>query len=92
MNKSNITYHWGIDYETWYIAVHKNGFGIDTDIVRAIRIAQESVMLDDKPSQLAIYRASDPIEPKGFIHWPNGEQPRLVGLTNTHQGWRKRVK
>jgi hypothetical protein len=76
--------------ERWFIAVHRNGFGVDTDPVKAIRAAQESVALKAKPSQLALYVADRETEPTGFVTWSNGVQPRLIGLTNTHQGWTHR--
>jgi hypothetical protein len=75
--------------ERWYIAVHENGFGAATDLAKAILVAQESVAFESKPSQLAIYVSDIKIEPTGFVTWSNGVQPRLIGLTNTHQGWLK---
>jgi len=76
--------------ERWFIAVHKGGFGVDTNLAKAIRAAQESVAIDAKPSQLALYVADEQVEPTGFVTWANGVKPRLVGLTNTHQGWARR--
>jgi len=73
----------------FYIALHKNGFGISQCPATAIRRAQESVELKAKPTQLLLYSAATEIDPVGFVKWPaNGEQPKLVGLTNTHQLWR----
>jgi hypothetical protein len=39
--------------ETWYIAIHRHGFGVDTDPAKAILLAQESVPLKAKPSPTA---------------------------------------
>jgi hypothetical protein len=78
--------------ETWYIAVCKYGFGVDNEAWKAIRLAQESVPLSAKPAQMAIYRSDTEIEPTGFVTWPNGSHPSLVGLTNTHAGWQKRPR
>jgi hypothetical protein len=82
--------HW-TKIERWFIAVHKDGFGVDTDPATAILLAQESVPYEAKPSQLALYESPTEMEPTGFVKWPNSEQPRLIGLTNTHQGWIKRI-
>lgn len=76
--------------DRWFIAVHENGYGVDTDLATAIRAAQESVAADSKPAQMALYVASEEITPTGFVTWANGVKPRLVGLTNTHQGWEAR--
>lgn len=83
--------HWGWRTK-WYVAVCKHGFGVDTEAWKAIRLAQESVPVSAKPSQMAIYRSDTEIEPTGFVSWPNGLQPALVGLTNTHAGWEKRPR
>lgn len=80
--------HW--TQERWYIAIHENGYGVHNDVAKAILLAQESVALRAKPKQLVIFEADTQIEPTGYITWPNGVQPRLVGLTNTHQGWMRR--
>jgi hypothetical protein len=74
----------------WFIAVHANGYGVDTDLATAIRAAQETVAADAKPSQMALYVSDREVEPTGFVTWANGAKPRLVGLTNTHQGWEAR--
>lgn len=88
--------------ERWYIAIHAGGYGVDTDIARAILSAQESVPAKAKCSQLLIYRHHEEIHPIGFVEWPdqmptraNGKlsqpaPPKLVGCTNTHQGWIRR--
>jgi hypothetical protein len=76
--------------DTWYIAVHRGGFGVALDAATAIRTAQESVLAKEKPSQLAIYASPEPMEPTGFVTWPNGHAPRLVALTNTHAAWKRR--
>lgn len=83
---------WGWRQHPWYIAICKYGFGVDTEAWKAIRLAQESVPLTAKPSQLAIYRHDSEITPTGFITWPNGEHPTLCGLTNTHAGYEKRTR
>ena len=73
---------------TWhYIAIHENGYGVHTDIAKAILLAQESVPMKAKPKQLLIYRHHEDIAPTGFVEWANGAKPTLVGCTNTHQGW-----
>ena len=64
---------------TWYIAVHRKGFGLSTDIAKAIRMAQESVLAKDAPSQLAIYASPEPMEPTGFVTWPNRHAPPAGG-------------
>jgi hypothetical protein len=80
-----------LDEQRWYIAIHAKGFAGSTELVEAISAAQESVEFTAKPSQLAIYVAEQEIEPTGFVTWPKGAKPpRLVGLTNTHQGWLKK--
>lgn len=73
--------------ERWFVAVHENGYGAASDLAKAIRAAQESVELDAKPTQLALYVADEEFKPTGFVTWANGVKPRLVGLTTTHQGW-----
>lgn len=78
--------HW-LSEERWYIAVHANGYGVARDLCAAISVAQESVEMKAKPSQLCLYVSTAEIEPTGFVKWPNGAKPRLVGCTNTHQGW-----
>jgi len=83
---------WGYAEKPHYIAISKHGFGISQKPAQAILRAQRSVPLSAHPSQMVIYRHSSPIEPTGFITWPNGEKPTLVGLTNTHQGWRENWK
>jgi hypothetical protein len=71
----------------YYIAIHKGGFGLSKCPAEAIRRAQESVQLKAKPTQLLIYRSFTEVKPTGFVAWPNGEQPILVGLTTTHRTW-----
>ena len=78
--------------EQWFIAIHKDGFGVDTDPAKAVLMAQESVAMDAKPSQLLLYRHTEETAPTGFVEWPNGVKPKLVGLTNTHQGWIRRQR
>lgn len=73
--------------EWYYIAVHENGYGVHTDVAKAILLAQESVPMESKPKQLLIYRHHEAIAPTGFGEWANGAKPALVGCTNTHQGW-----
>jgi hypothetical protein len=84
-----------------YIAISKYGYGISKCPAKAIRRAQEHVPLDDKPSQLLLYAAAvvwddeiSDLHPKAFRDgapvWGNDSKPKLVGLTNTHQGWRRR--
>lgn len=75
----------------YYVAVSKYGFGCDTDIEQAILAAQDHVPLKDKPSQLCIYAADTPCTPVAVGQWRNGEHPKLVGLTNTHQVWVKNM-
>lgn len=86
-----ITVRWS-SATKWFIAIHRGGYGVDTDPAAAILAAQESVAIKDKPTQLALYVSDVEMEPTGFINWPNGNTPRLVGLTNTHQGWIRRDK
>jgi hypothetical protein len=78
--------------ERWFIAVHEGGFGVDTCPAKAILLAQESVMVEAQPGQLLLYVASVEMEPTGFVTWPNGVTPRLVGCTTTHQGWTRRPR
>jgi hypothetical protein len=82
-----ITYAWEKEALV-YIAVSEWGYGVHAIPAAAIRIAQNSVPAKAKRTQLCIYEATSEIEPVGFEHggpvWPNGESPRLVGLTTTH--------
>lgn len=78
-----------------YVAVSEHGYGVDMIAAMAIRKAQINVPYKAKPSQLLIYAFSgEAVEPVGFdkgtAQWPNGIRPRLVGLTNTHQGFRQK--
>jgi hypothetical protein len=87
--RTPLTTHWNVE-PPWYIAVHHNGYGAHRDPAQAILLAQESVPMKAKRSQLLIYRHYEEVEPTGFGTWPDGVQPALVGLTNTHQGWIRR--
>jgi hypothetical protein len=80
---------WHEKPEQWYVVVNKYGYGMDRDLEAAILAAQDNVPLKDKPSQQCIYVSPTPIRPTGVDSWENGAQPRLVGLTNTHQVWVK---
>jgi hypothetical protein len=87
---------------SWFIAVNEYGFGVDTKACKAIRTSQAEVPLNVTPTQLIVYKTDDEeLRPtgwkktrtgrKGFggsATWPDGtEQPKMVGLTNTHQLW-----
>ena len=88
-----------------YIAVSEYGFGIDRCPAKAILLAQEHVGVDDPVRQMLLYEVKgvwDDEEteyvPRGWGNnsgpvWNDGVTPKLVGLTNTHQGWirRKRI-
>jgi hypothetical protein len=78
---------WGWADKPFFIAIHEKGYGVDQCCAKAIRAAQKSVSAKAKPTQLLIYRAYTEVEPIGFVEWPNGEQPILVGLTTTHHLW-----
>jgi hypothetical protein len=71
----------------YYIAIHKGGYGINQNPAAAIRAAQKSVKIKSRPTQLLIYRSDNELIPTGFVEWPNGAKPTLVGLTTTHQLW-----
>jgi hypothetical protein len=77
----------------YYIAVCEHGFGVDKVPAMAIRLAQTEVPAASKPSQLLVYSSMSFVEPTDFKRgapvWPNGEQPKLVGLTTTHGGYRQ---
>lgn len=79
-----------------YIAVSKHGFGIDQQPAVAIWRALDQVPYEAKPSQLLVYRAAEEMKPRGFKDggpvWPNGNKPRLCGLTTTHRVWTGRAK
>ena len=80
----------------WYIAVSEWGYGVHKIPAMAIRLAQTEIPAKAKPSQLLIYSALEFVEPIGFTRgqpqWPNGVRPNLVGLTNTHAGYRQTPK
>lgn len=84
----------GHKIEPWIIAVCEWGYGVHKIPAMAIRLAQTEVPVKAKPSQLLVYQAADFVEPTGFKRgapaWPNEANPKLVGLTNTHQGFRAR--
>jgi hypothetical protein len=92
----SLTYYQAYQEKPYYIAVCKHGYGVDQIPAMAIRLAQTEVPAKAKPSQLLVYRSVTFVEPEGFKHgapeWPNGAQPKLVGLTTTHslfkQAWR----
>jgi len=91
-SRQQLVQPWHERPDEWYIVVNKYGYGIDRDLETAILSAQDSVPLKDKPSQQCIYVSLNPDKPSGFdnpTRWENGAQPRLVGLTNTHQVWVK---
>ena len=80
-----------------YVAVCEHGYGSDVIAAMAIRKAQIHVPYKAKPSQLLVYAFNgDAVEPvdfdKGSPVWPNGIRPSLVGLTNTHQGFRQKPR
>lgn len=86
-----------------FIAVSRWGYGMDRCPAKAIMLSQEHVPLEAKPSQLLLYSATcvwedeeEQLQPVGFKAgvpiWQNGIRPKLVGLTNTHQGWKRRPK
>lgn len=76
----------------YYVAISEHGYAIHDIPAVAIRLAQDYVPASAKPTQLLVYEGTGDvgteIEPTGWDKtgpvWPNGEQPRLVGLTNTH--------
>jgi hypothetical protein len=84
------------DAKPIYIAVSEFGFGIDEQPAVAIWRALEQVPFDSKPAQLLLYRSADEVKPTGFKNggpvWPNGQQPKLCGLTTTHQAWTGRPR
>jgi len=74
----------------YYIAVSQHGFGVHQIPAVAIRLAQDEVPANAKPSQLLIYESMEqvmPVDWKDEPIWPNKRQskPRLVGLTSTHR-------
>lgn len=85
-----LTVRWHAPGERWFTAVHEGGFACSQDAAEAIRAAQESVSFEAPPGQLLLYVADTKMEPTGFVTWANGAAPRLVGLTNTHQGFERR--
>ena len=78
---------WGWMEKPYFIAIHSGGYGVSRCMAKAIRRAQESVKAKAKPTQLLIYRSYTEVKPIGFVEWPDGEQPILVGLTTTHHTW-----
>jgi len=72
-----------------FVAVCKDGYGVDQIPALAIARAQTHVNARSSPSQMLIYESPTFIEPTGFDNgaptWANGTKPRLVGLTTTHQ-------
>ena len=84
---------WQHSDKPYYIAVCKFGYGVDQIAAMAIRLAQTEVPAKARRSQLLVYRSAAFVEPVGWKadgpQWPNGSKPRLVGLTNTHRGYRQ---
>jgi hypothetical protein len=86
-----------------YIAVSEWGYGLGGHPADAILKAQEHVPLEAKPSQMQLFSVVciwedewEEFAPLGFKNnypvWPNGKKPKLVGLTNTHQGFIRRIR
>jgi hypothetical protein len=96
MEQVNVTLaDWGFREKPFYIAVSKHGFGVDRVPAMAIRLAQTEVPANARRSQLLVYESLDFIEPIGWRGgpvWPNGAQPRMVGLTTTHCGFKQSLR
>jgi len=79
--------------EPYYIAVCEHGFGVHKIVAMAIALAQTEVPKKARPSQMLVYSSLEFIQPEDFKRgepvWPNGTQPKLVGLTNTHAMFRQ---
>jgi hypothetical protein len=83
-----------------YVAVCKHGFAVHELPAMAIWRVHDHVPDDAKPAQLLLYEVAggdigeDRLTPVGFKHggpvWPNGEHPRLVGLTVTGRIFKQR--
>ena len=95
-NRAPSLLNYGTAPKPFYIAVCKYGYGVDKVAAMAIRLAQTEVAIHAEPSALLVYRSDEYIEPIGFKAgapvWENGDKPTLCALTNTHQGYRQRMR
>lgn len=83
-----------------YVAVSRHGYAVHELPAMAIWRAHDFVPDDAKPTQMLLYEVpggdigTDRLVPVGFKGggpvWPNGERPRLVGLTVTGRIFRQR--